>query len=74
MDPDLYFVLGLGVGVLAIPSLFSAFSGGRAPRGAAIMVLISGGLLALAVMNQPTGYSLSEIPDVLMRVVARYLS
>ena len=73
MDPDLYFVLGLGIAILAIPALFGAISSGDPPRGAAIMVLIGGGLLAIAVMNQPLGYSLSEIPDVVLRVVARYL-
>ena len=74
MDPDLYFVLGLAIGCLSIPAMFSAFSEGRAPRGAAIMVLIGGGLMALAVSQEPTGYAMSEIPEVITRVVARYIN
>lgn len=73
MDPDLMMVVGVTVGALTVPSLFSAFVDGRAPRAGAIMALIAGVLIAVAVSQRPGGYSIAEIPDVFYRVFGRYL-
>jgi hypothetical protein len=73
MDTDLFFVIGLVVAVFSIPSIVGAFSEGRAPRVAAIMVLIGGGLIALAVNEKPGLYSLSTTPDAFVRVVGRFV-
>lgn len=73
MMNDLFLVLGLVVATLAIPSVISAFSESRTPRAAAILVMIGGGLIALAVTQQPGGYSFGDIPDVFTRVIAHYL-
>ncbi len=72
MDPDLFLVIGLIVGVLSIPSLLSAFSESRTPRAGAIMVLIAGVLLVLAFQNKAGGYTIAEIPDVFFKVIGRY--
>jgi uncharacterized membrane protein YjjP (DUF1212 family) len=72
MDPDLFLVIGLIVGVLSIPSLLSAFSESRTPRAGAIMVLIAGVLLVLAVQNKADGYTIDEIPQVFFKVIGRY--
>ncbi len=74
MDPDLMFVIGLVITVFSVPSIIGALSDGRAPRVASLMVLIGGGLLVVAIGQNPDGYSLGEIPDVFMRVVGRYLN
>ena len=73
MTNDLYLVIGLVVLALTIPSIVGAFADHRVPRAAAIMVLIGGGLIALAVTQQPGGYRIEEIPDVFVRVVGRLL-
>ncbi len=73
MDPDLLMVVGVTVGVLTVPSLFSAFMDGRAPRAGAILALIAGVLIAVAVSQRPGGYAIAEIPDAFFRVFARYL-
>ncbi|QDC11692.1 hypothetical protein FHY55_17940 [Oceanicola sp. D3] len=70
MDPDVIFVIGMVVGLLAVPALIGAFSESRTPRAAAIMVLISAGLISVAVLRKPGGYSLSTAPDVFMNVVS----
>jgi hypothetical protein len=70
---DLFFVVGLVVGCLSVPSLISAFSESRPPRTAAILLMIGGGLTALAVIRQPGGYDFADIPAVFARVVAHYL-
>lgn len=74
MQADLFLVVGCVVGVLAVPALLSAFTHGHAPRAGAIMVLISGGLIATAVMQNPKGYTVEQLPQVFSRVVNRYVN
>ena len=65
--------VGVALGVLTVPALFSALTDGRPPRAGAILALIAGVLIALAVSQRPGGYSIAEIPDAFYRVFARYL-
>ncbi|WP_420860172.1 hypothetical protein [Marivivens marinus] len=74
MDTDLFFVIGLIIAGFSIPPIIGALSEGRAPRTAAIAILIGGGLVALAVNERPGAYSVSEIPDAFVRVVGRYIN
>ncbi len=74
MDPDLLLVIGLVIGILALPSLLAAFSESRAPRAGAILILIAGVLVVLAVQNKSGGYTIEGIPDVFSRVVGRYIN
>ncbi len=73
MDHDLAMAIGMVVGVLSIPSVVSALSEGRAPRVASIAIIISGALMTWAIMNKPGGYKIEDLPDVLVKVVARYV-
>lgn len=73
MDADLFFVIGLVLLVLALPALVGAYADNRAPRAAAILVMVGGGLVALAVHERPGAYGLGAIPDAFVRVVARVL-
>lgn len=73
MDSDLALVIGMVVGAFSIPSIVSALSEGRAPRVAAITILISGGLIVFALIGKPGGYAIEQIPDVFVQVIARYL-
>ncbi len=73
MDPDLYFVIGLILSFLALPSVINAFTDGRAPRRAAVLVMLGGGLILLAVDARPGAYSVAGIPDVVIRVIERFL-
>ncbi len=74
MTPDMYLVLGIVIAGLSVPSILSAVSDGRAPRASAITILIAGGLILLAIQTQPGGYTLQEIPDVFVRVIAPFIS
>jgi hypothetical protein len=71
VDTDLILTVGIVVAVLSIPALLSAFAESRPPRGAAIMGLISGVLIVVALTQRPSGYTFDEIPDAVLRVVAR---
>ena len=70
MNTDLYLVIGIIVGALAIPALLAAYSESRAPRIGAIMVLISGVLISVALTQKPSGYTFAEIPGIFVKVVA----
>jgi len=73
MDTDLILVIGILCCALSIPSLLAAYSESRPPRAGAIMVLIGGVLLVVALTQKPSGYSFGEIPDVFVRVIARLI-
>ena len=73
MEPDLALVLGLEIAAFSVPSILSALADSRAPRASALTVLIGGGLILYAVQQTQNPYTLSEIPDIFVRVVARYL-
>ncbi|GAB1479435.1 hypothetical protein MASR2M74_19990 [Paracoccaceae bacterium] len=73
MDTDLILVIGMVLSVLAIPSLLSAFAESRAPRAGAIMVLIGGVMIVVALTKHPSGYTFAELPDVVAGVVARLI-
>lgn len=72
MDPDLLLVIGLILGVLAIPSILSALSDGRAPRAASIVVLIAGVLVIVALQTKGGGYTVTDIPQAFYSVIGRY--
>ncbi len=74
MDADLFFVVGVIIFAFAIPPIVGALSDGRAPRAAAIMVLIGGGLMAIAIKERPGAYTLSTAPDAFVRVVGRFIN
>ena len=74
MDPDLALVIGIILGVFSVPSILSAISEGRAPRVAAFTIISSGALVLWAINAQPSGYKLEDVPDVFVRVVAKFLT
>ena len=73
MDADLFLVLGVIIGALAIPSVISAFSAGNPPRFAALTIVTGGALIALAVSIKPGGYDFNDIPQVFGSVFSSYL-
>ncbi len=74
MDPDLFLVIGIVIAALTIPSLMSAYIEGRTPRAAALLILISGTLIVIALTNHPGGYTLKGIPEAFYRLAGRYLN
>ncbi len=73
MDTDLIFVVGTVLTALSIPSILSAYSDSRPPRAAAVILMIGGTLLIVALSQKPGGVTISEIPNIFFRVIARYL-
>jgi len=73
MDTDLILVIGIIIGVLAIPSMLSTISDSRPPRAAAVLVLIAGVLIVVAVQKKPNGYSIKDVPHAFITVLGRYV-
>ena len=74
MDTDLLLIVGLIVTILAVPSVISAFSESRPPRAAAVLFLIGGTLIVVALTQGNARYSMADLPEVVSRVIARYLN
>lgn len=69
MSNDLLFVLGIVVGILSLPSFVGAFTEGRPPRTAIILLTVATGLVVYAMQQHPSGYTFETIPDVFSRVI-----
>ena len=74
MNNDQILVIGIVLCALSLPSLLAAYSENRAPRTGAIMLLVGGVLLVVALMRKPTGYSFDEIPHIFVSVIAGLLN
>ncbi len=72
MDTDLIIVVGVLAIVLAVPTLLSSWVDGSVPRAGSILVLVGGVLIVVALTQHGRGYTISEMPDVFMRVFARF--
>lgn len=72
MDPDTTLIAGLVMAVFSLPAIISAFSDGRTPRVAAIVMVIAGGLVIYALNTKPGGYRMQDIPEVFFQVVAKF--
>ncbi len=73
MDTDLTLTIGLALGCLAIAFIASALAQVQLPRKSALLGLVAGGLIWLAVAQSPEGYAAEDIPEVVLGVIARFL-
>lgn len=73
MDPDLALITGMVFLALTVPSALSALSEWRPPRMAAGLTVSGVGLIAWAAVSKPGGYALSQLPEVFLGVVARFI-
>ncbi|MEO0371734.1 MAG: hypothetical protein AAF231_09790 [Pseudomonadota bacterium] len=73
VDPDILIALGVFLLVLSVPSLISAVIDRRPPRVAALTAIIAAGILVYTVQTNPGIYSLRDVPDVFIRVAARFI-
>ncbi|MDM7932594.1 hypothetical protein [Tabrizicola sp.] len=74
MDTDLVLTIGIVLAVLSVPVLLAAWAESTAPRIGAVLVIVAIGMIATAVITRPGGYSLNEVPDVMLGVISRGLN
>lgn len=70
MNPDLFLTLGLCLAVLTVPMFLSALADSRSPRLAVLSAIIAAGCLVYALTTKPMGYTLQEVPAVVIDVLA----
>lgn len=68
MSSDFALVLGTICFALAFPPLLGAFSSGRPPRTSILLFVVAGGLILWALSRSATGYTITELPQVYLRV------
>ena len=73
MDSDLMLVVGTLALVLSVPYLLSAWVDGQVPRIGAILVLIGGVLVVVALKDHGRPYTFAELPGVFLGVLARFM-
>lgn len=73
MQPDFLLVLGIIIGGLTVPAIFSAMVDGSAPRVAAFSAVVSGALIIYAIYANPGGYTMGELPQVFSEVIRSIL-
>lgn len=70
-DPDVFFVIGVVIGLLAFPALLNSFTHGRAPLKTMLLAVVAAGMLTFAVSQKPVGtYTASSMPSVFAKVFA----
>ena len=73
MDSDLIMVAGILILMLSIPSAISAYADGRGPWVALVVVILGAAALGWGWQNHPTEMTLTEVPHVIIRVLARVI-
>lgn len=73
MDPDLLLVAGLIFGLFSIPSFIADVFSLRFPRFATVGMVLAAGLIWYAFQENPDGYDIFGIPDVIVNVIGRYI-
>lgn len=74
MTYDTLFVVGLLILLFSVPAIIGAVRRGDAPRIPALMFLIGGGLLAVAIGAKPNGYSIEGIPQLVDSVITHWIA
>jgi uncharacterized protein YjeT (DUF2065 family) len=66
LNPDLLFVIGLGIFALSVPIIINAFSSSdRSLRPAGLCIIIGGLMIAWAMAQTPGGYSIQDVPGII---------
>lgn len=73
MDYDLTLIIGLGLMMLALPSLFAALIEDRLPIAAGLGLALGTGLAGWAVLAGDQTLDPRALPDVLFTVIGRYI-
>jgi hypothetical protein len=72
MNNDYLMVGGIVTGLFAFPSLLNAYSTGRPPRAAMLLLVAGVAMVSWVLVRQPNTYSIETLPDVFMRVVTSF--
>ena len=74
MTTDYVLTVGLLIGLFSIPAMLSAYADNRFPRAPMAAFILSAAIIVLMWVSNPMRYSLLEIPNVVVRVIADILN
>ena len=74
MATDYLITIGLIVGLFAIPAMLAAYADDRFPRGPMAAFVLSAAVISIAIILNPARYSVAELPNVVIRVIADILN
>ncbi|WP_294226746.1 hypothetical protein [uncultured Shimia sp.] len=70
MATDYLITIGLVVGLFSIPAMLAAHADSRVPRTAMGAFILSAAVIAGAILLDPARYSVADLPNVVIRVIA----
>ncbi len=70
MTTDYLITIGLIVGLFSIPAMLSAYADDRPLRSSMAAFILSAAVVAIAIILNPTRYSIAVLPNVVIRVIA----
>ncbi|GAA6209401.1 hypothetical protein NBRC116601_26940 [Cognatishimia sp. WU-CL00825] len=70
MNTDVVLTIGLVLVVFSVPAFLSALSDGRSKRAASLCIILAGACVAWALATKPGGYTLQQIPEVVIAQIA----
>ena len=73
MVADYILIVGVAVGIFALPSFLNALTESRKPSAALVMAGMSLSCIALANALHPIGYQLAQVPSVFARVFGQFV-
>lgn len=74
MEPDMKLVVGMGLVVLSLPAILTAWADNRAPRMGALLFLGGAGFVIWALRQKDGGYTWAQIPDVVYGAIGQILN
>ncbi|SFL69856.1 hypothetical protein [Shimia aestuarii] len=73
MTADYVMTIGMVIGLFSIPAMLSAYADERFPRGPMAAFILSAAVIVLAFVMNPGRYTVAEMPNVVVRVIADIL-
>ncbi len=70
MATDYLITVGLIVGLFSIPAMLAAYADSRFPRNAMGAFILSAAVITVAIILNPARYSVADLPNVVIRVIA----
>ncbi|MFY0662750.1 MAG: hypothetical protein JXR15_19830 [Shimia sp.] len=70
MATDYLITAGLVVGLFSIPAMLAAYADSRLPHRAMAAFILSAAVITVAITLDPTRYSVADLPNVVIRVIA----
>ena len=73
MLSDYLLTSGLVLGLFSIPAMLAAYADLRRPRASMAAFILAVAIIVFAYVQHPGGYTLEDVPNVVVRVIAEII-